>query len=233
MINLPLIFGALGPIFALILLGLSLRRLRVSRRRVLAGGGAPHLFHPVSSLADAAIWRWPGSADYAVLPVAAVVAVALLLGYDLGWSMPAAIVAEWWTGRAFTSVYQGAIRFQHLCGAGGGAGGVQRRGWRGCGAGDGDHDSVDQRTLRVGAERCTPAARRRSAASLRGLSTNPLILACLAGIGLNVSRDRLAVGIGGGAGDSGANGAAAGIAGGGRGIADGGDSTRPGLLAAA
>jgi malonate transporter len=46
---------------------------------------------------------------------------------------------------------------------------------------------------------------------LRGLIANPLILACLTRHRLEPERDRPAVGLGGGAGDSGAGGAAAGI----------------------
>ena len=112
MSNLPLIFGALGPIFAMILLGAGLRWLRFPGDSFwpMAERFTYFLLFPALLVRELALARL---ADYAVKPVALVI-VLLLSG------MTAAVYAlrPWLRveGPAFTSVYQGVIRFNTYVG---------------------------------------------------------------------------------------------------------------------
>ena len=110
--DLPLILGALGPIFAIMLLGLGLRRLGFPGEDFWPATErfTYWILFPALLLHHLALARL---ADYPVGPVATVI-VALLLG------MTAVIygVRTWLKvdGPAFTSVYQGVIRFNTYVG---------------------------------------------------------------------------------------------------------------------
>jgi len=182
MSNLPLILGALGPIFAMILLGSGLRWLQ------FPGDGfwpaaerfTYFILFPALLVRQLALARLT---DYAVGPVAVII-VALLLGITaIVYTLRPWLKVD---GPAFTSIYQGVIRFNTYVGL-----------------------SVVLAVFH--AEGGTVAAlvmaimiplinvlcvlvlsvHADGGASIvgvmRSLITNPLILACLAGIGLNVT----------------------------------------------
>ncbi len=180
--NASLILGALGPVFALILLGLGLRRLG------FPGDGfwpaaerfTYFLLFPALLVQRLAVARL---GDYAVGPVAVVI-VAILLG------MTALIYGfrPWLRvdGPAFTSVYQGVIRFNTYIGLAVALAVFHAEG-----------GTVAALVMAImiplinvlcvlvltihagGSATVTGVA--------RGLITNPLIVACLTGIGLNLS----------------------------------------------
>ncbi|QQS55659.1 MAG: AEC family transporter [Candidatus Competibacteraceae bacterium] len=182
MTSLPLILGALGPIFALILLGLGLRRLGFpgdgfwpAAERLTYFLLFPALL--VNRLAQARL------EEYAVGPVAVVV-VALLLG------MTALVYAlrPWLgvDGPAFSSVYQGAIRFNTYVGLAVALAVFHAEG--GTVAALVMALMIPMINVLCVLVLSAHAGRAASAASvLRGLITNPLILGCLVGIGLNLS----------------------------------------------
>ena len=182
MTNLPLILGALGPIFLLILLGLGLRRLGFpgdgfwpAAERLTYFLLFPALL--VNRLAQARL------DEYAVGPVAVVV-VALLLGMTvLVYALRPWLGVD---GPAFSSVYQGAIRFNTYVGLAvalavfGAEGGTVAA-------------LVMALMIPLINVLCVLVLSAHAGGSvsvagvLRGLITNPLILACLVGVGLNLS----------------------------------------------
>ncbi len=182
MSNLPLILGALGPIFALILLGLGLRRLGFpgdgfwpAAERLTYFLLFPALL--VNRLAQARL------EEYAVGPVAVVV-VALLLG------MTALVYAlrPWLgvDGPAFSSAYQGAIRFNTYVGLAVALAMFHAEG--GTVAALVMALMIPPINVLCVLVLSAHAGRAASTTSvLRGLISNPLILGCLVGIGLNLS----------------------------------------------
>lgn len=182
MTNLPLIFGALGPIFALIVLGLGLNRGGFPGPSFWPGAEriAYFILFPALLVHRLALARLD---QYAVAPVAAVI-VAQLLG------MTALVYAlrRWLQtdGPAFSSVYQGAIRFNTYVGlavvlalfpAEGGAVAALIM-------------AIMIPLINVLCVLVLNAHANGSATVmgiLRDLGANPLILACLIGIVLNVS----------------------------------------------
>lgn len=182
MTNLPLIVGALGPIFAMIVLGAGLQRLQ------FPGDGfwpaaerfTYFILFPALLVRQLALARL---ADYAVKPVALII-VALLLG------MTAMVYAlrPWLhvDGPAFTSVYQGVIRFNTYVGlavvlavfhAEGGTVAALVMAIM--------IPSINVLCVLVLTAHAGGGAT--GGGILRGLVTNPLIAACLVGIGLNVT----------------------------------------------
>ena len=182
MSNLLLILGALGPIFALILLGLGLRRLGFpgdgfwpAAERLTYFLLFPALL--VNRLAQARL------EEYAVGPVAVVI-TALLLG------MTALVYAlrPWLKvdGPAFSSVYQGSVRFNTYVGLA-----VVLAVFHA----EGGTVAALVMALMIPMINvlCVLVLSAHAGGTVtvgmvaRGLLTNPLILACLAGIGLNQS----------------------------------------------
>ena len=182
MSNLLLILGALGPIFALILLGLGLRRLGFpgdgfwpAAERLTYFLLFPALL--VNRLAQARL------EEYAVGPVAVVI-TALLLG------MTALVYAlrPWLKvdGPAFSSIYQGSVRFNTYVGLA-----VVLAVFHA----EGGTVAALVMALMIPMINvlCVLVLSAHAGGSIsvigvvRGLLTNPLILACLAGIGLNQS----------------------------------------------
>jgi len=182
MTNLPLILGALGPIFTLILIGFGLRRAG------FPGDGfwpaaerfTYFILFPALLIQRLALSR---IGDYAVLPVAAVIITLLLTMTALVY-----LLRPWFKvdGPGFTSIYQGAIRFNTYVGlavalaifnpeAGAVAALVM---------------AIMIPTINV---LCVLVLNLHAGGKatvggvVRGLVGNPLILACLAGIGLNLS----------------------------------------------
>jgi len=182
MTNLPLILGALGPIFTLILIGFGLRRAG------FPGDGfwpaaerfTYFILFPALLIQRLALSR---IGDYAVLPVAAVIITLLLTMTALVY-----LLRPWFKvdGPGFTSIYQGAIRFNTYVGlavalaifnpeAGAVAALVM---------------AIMIPTINV---LCVLVLNLHAGGKatvggvVRGLIGNPLILACLAGIGLNLS----------------------------------------------
>ena len=110
--SLPLVFGVLGPIFALILLGLGLRRLdfpgdnfwpEIERFTYF-------LLFPALLVHRLALARLE---EYAVGPVAAIIVAQLLVMTALVYALRPWLNVD---GPAFSSVYQGAIRFNTYIG---------------------------------------------------------------------------------------------------------------------
>lgn len=177
--NLPLVLGALGPIFALILLGLGLRRFG------FPGDGfwpaaerfTYFILFPALLVHRLALARL---GDYAVGPVAGVI-VALLSGMTLVvYAFRPCLKVD---GPAFTSVYQGVIRFNTYVGlavvlavfpAEGGTVAALVM-------------AIMIPLINVLCVLVLNAHAGGSATLAGGLATNPLILACLIGIGLNVT----------------------------------------------
>ena len=180
--NFPLILGALGPIVALILLGLGLRRMG------FPGDGfwpaaerfTYFILFPALLIHHLSLARL---GDYAVRSVAAVI-VTLLLG------MTAVVYAirPWLTvdGPGFTSVYQGVIRFNTYVGLAVVFAVFHTEG-----------GTVAALVMAIMIPLINVlcvlvlVAHVGGAVTVggvvRGLVTNPLILACLLGIGLNVT----------------------------------------------
>ena len=180
--NLPLILGALGPIFALIVLGLGLKR------SGFPGDGfwpaAERLTYfvlfPALLVQRLALARLD---EYAVGPVAAVI-VAMLLGMTaLVYALRPWLKVE---GPAFTSVYQGVIRFNTYVGLAVALAVFHTEG----GAVAALVMAIMIPLINV---LCVLVLTVHAGGSAtvagvaRGLMTNPLILACLTGIGLNQS----------------------------------------------
>lgn len=182
MSNLSLILGALGPIFALILLGLGLQRFGFPGDSFwpAAERFTYFILFPALLVHRLALSRL---GDYAVLPVALSIAALLL-------SMTALVYAlrPWLNvdGPAFTSIYQGVIRFNTYVGLavmlalfhaeGGTAAALVMAIMIPM------INVLCVLVLSVHAHQSVTAS-----GVLRGLLTNPLILGCLIGIGLNVS----------------------------------------------
>ncbi len=182
MTNLPLILGALGPIFTLILIGFGLRRAG------FPGDGfwpaaerfTYFILFPALLIQRLALSR---IGDYAVLPVAAVI-ITLLLGM----TALVYLLRRWFKidGPGFTSIYQGAIRFNTYVGlavvlavfnpeAGAVAALVMAI-------------MIPMiNVLCVLVLNLHAGGKATVGGVVRGLVGNPLILACLAGIGLNLS----------------------------------------------
>ncbi len=180
--HLPLILGALGPIFALILLGLGLRR------SGFPGDGfwpaaerfTYFLLFPALLVHRLALSRL---GDYAVGPVAVVI-VALLLGM----TALVCVLRPWLKvdGPAFTSVYQGVIRFNTYVGLAVVLAVFQA-----------DGGTVAALVMAIMIPLINvlcvlvltvhAGGSATMAGVARGLLTNPLILGCLTGIGLNLS----------------------------------------------
>ncbi len=180
--NLPLGLGALGPIFALILLGLGLRRLG------FPGDGfwptaerfTYFILFPALLVHRLALSRL---GDYAVLPVAGIIITLLLTMTALVYALrPWLKVDE----PAFTSIYQGVIRFNTYVGLavvlavfhaeGGTVAALVMAIMIPC------INVLCVLVLSAHAHQAVTVS-----GVLRGLLTNPLILGCLIGIGLNVS----------------------------------------------
>ena len=180
--NLPLILGALGPIFTLILCGLGLRRMG------FPGDGfwpaaerfTYFILFPALLVHRLALSRWE---DYAVLPTALVIVAVLLTMTALTYALrPWLKVNE----PAFTSIYQGAIRFNTYVGLavvlamfhteGGTVAALVMAIMIPC---------INVLCVLVLSAHAHRVITVRSV--LRGLLTNPLILGCLIGIGLHVS----------------------------------------------
>jgi predicted permease len=182
MSNLSLILGALGPIFAMILLGLGLRWLQ------FPGDGfwpsaerfTYFILFPALLVRQLALARL---GDYAVGPVAVVIVLLLLAMTAVVYGLRPWLKVD---GPAFSSVYQGVIRFNTYVGLSVVLAVFHTEGGTVAAlvmaimiplinvlcvlvlnAHAGGGATVD----RVG----------------KGLMTNPLILACLVGIGLNVT----------------------------------------------
>lgn len=182
MSHLPLIFSALGPIFALILLGLGLRRFGFPGDGFWPAAERLTYFILFPALLAHRL-ALSQLSDYAVLPVALVIAALLL-------SMTALVYAlrPWLNvdGPAFTSIYQGVIRFNTYVGlavmlalfhAEGGAAAALVMAIM-----IPMINVLCVLVLSVHAHQSVTAS-----GVLRGLLTNPLILGCLIGIGLNMS----------------------------------------------
>ncbi len=182
MSNLSLILGALGPIFTMILLGLGLRWLQ------FPGDG----FWPAAErftyfiLFPALLVRELAHArlgDYAVGPVAVVIVLLLLIMTAVIYALRPWLRVD---GPAFTSVYQGVIRFNTYVGLS-----VVLAVFHTEGA------AVAALVMAIMIPLinilCVLVLNAHvgggaTAGSVgKGLITNPLILACLAGIGLNVT----------------------------------------------
>ena len=182
MSNLSLIFGALGPIFALILLGLSLRWFG------FPGDGfwpaaerfTYFILFPALLVHRLALSRL---GDYAVLPVVFIIVALLLTMTALVYALRSWLNVD---GPAFTSVYQGVIRFNTYVGLavvlalfhaeGGTAAALVM--------------AIMIPLINVLCVLVLSAHAHQLVTVngvLRGLLTNPLILGCLIGIGLNVS----------------------------------------------
>ena len=182
MSNLSLILGALGPIFALILLGLSLRWFG------FPGDGfwpaaerfTYFILFPALLVHRLALSRL---GDYAVLPVAFIIVALLLTMTALVYALRSWLNVD---GPAFTSVYQGVIRFNTYVGLavvlalfhaeGGTAAALVM--------------AIMIPLINVLCVLVLSAHAHQLVTVngvLRGLLTNPLILGCLIGIGLNVS----------------------------------------------
>ena len=180
--HLPLILGALGPIFALILLGLGLRRFGFPGDGFWPAAERLTYFilFPALLVQRLALSRL---GDYAVGPVAVVI-VAMLLG------MTALVYAlrPWLKvdGPAFSSVYQGVIRFNTYVGLAVALAVFHAEG--------GTVAALVMaimipliNVLCVLVLTAHAGGSATVAGVTRGLITNPLILACLTGIGLNLS----------------------------------------------
>jgi malonate transporter and related proteins len=180
--NLSLIFSALGPIFALILLGLGLRRCG------FPGDGfwpaaeriTYFLLFPALLVHRLALARL---GDYAVGPVAVIIVAQLLAMTALVYALRPWLRVD---GPAFTSVYQGAIRFNTYVGLAVALAVFHTEG-----------GTVAALIMAIMIPLinvlCVLVLNLHVDGSVtvtgvtRGLITNPLLLACLIGIGLNLS----------------------------------------------
>jgi len=179
--NLPLILGALGPIFALILLGYGLRRYG------FPGDGfwpaaerfTYFILFPALLIHRLALARL---GDYAVGPVATIIVILLLGMTALVYALQPWLRVE---GPAFTSVYQGVIRFNTYVGLA-----------LALAVFHADGGTVAALVMAIMIPLinvlCVLVLTVHSGGALsvrgllRGLLTNPLLLACLIGIGLNL-----------------------------------------------
>jgi predicted permease len=180
--NSYLILGALGPVFALILLGLGLRRFGFPGDGFWPAAERLTYFilFPALLVQRLAVARL---SDYAVGPVVAV-AVAMLLGMTaLVYGLRPWLKVD---GPAFTSVYQGVIRFNTYVGLAVALAVFHAEG-----------GTVAALVMAIMIPLinvlCVLVLNAHAGGSVtvagvaRGLITNPLILACLTGIGLNLS----------------------------------------------
>ena len=182
MSSLPLILGALGPIFGLILIGFSLRRVGFSGDGFWPAAERLTYFvlFPALLIQRLALSR---IGDYAVLPVAVVIITLLLLMTALVY-----LLRPWLkvNGPAFSSVYQGAIRFNTYVGLAVALAVFNPEG----GAVAALVMAIMIPSINV---LCVLVLNLHAGGNatvggvVRGLIGNPLILACLAGIGLNLS----------------------------------------------
>jgi hypothetical protein len=182
MINLPLIFGALGPIFTLILIGFGLRRMSFPGDAFWPAAECFTYFvlFPALLIQRLALSR---IGDYAVLPVAVVIIILLLTMTALVYLLRPWLHVD---GPAFTSVYQGAIRFNTYVGLAVVLAVLNP-----------ESGAVAALVMAI----MIPAinvlcvlvlnlhtgGKATVGGVARGLIGNPLILACLTGIGLNLS----------------------------------------------
>ena len=180
--NLSLVVGALGPIFALILLGLGLRRLG------FPGDGfwptverfTYFLLFPALLVHRLALARLD---QYAVGPVAAIIVVQLLGMTALAYALRPWLKVD---GPAFSSVYQGAIRFNTYVGLAVALAVFHAEGGTAAAL-------VMAIMIPLINVLCVLVLNAHAGGSatvngvMRGLIANPLILACLTGIGLNLS----------------------------------------------
>ena len=180
--QLPIILSALGPIFTLILLGFGLRRFG------FPGDGfwpaaerfTYFILFPALLVQRLALARL---GDYAVGPVAAVIVLLLLGMTALVYALRPWLKVD---GPAFTSVYQGAIRFNTYVGLAVALAVFQAEG-----------GTVAALVMAIMIPLinvlCVLVLTVHAGGSVtvagvaRGLMTNPLILGCLTGIGLNLS----------------------------------------------
>ena len=180
--NLPLVLGALGPIFTLILLGLGLRRLG------FPGEGfwpaverfTYFLLFPALLVHRLALARL---GEYAVGPVATIIVVQLLAMTALVYALRPWLKVD---GPAFSSVYQGAIRFNTYVGLAVALAVFHAKG-----------GTVAALVMAIMIPLinvlCVLVLNAHAGGSAtvggvaRSLIANPLILACLTGIGLNLS----------------------------------------------
>jgi hypothetical protein len=180
--GLPLILGALGPIFTLIVLGLGLRRFGFPGESFWPAAERLTYFvlFPALLAQRLALARL---GDYAVGPVAAVIVALLLSMTALAYLLRPWLKVD---GPAFTSVYQGVIRFNTYVGLAvvlavfpAEAGAVAAL--------------VMAIMIPLINVLCVLVLTVHAGGSVtvagvaRGLIANPLILACLTGIGLNAS----------------------------------------------
>ena len=180
--NLPLILGALGPIFALILLGLGLRRIGFPGDGFWPAAERLTYFVLFPALL---VHRMALSqlGDYAVGSVTVVVAALLLAMTALLYVLRPWLKVD---GPAFTSVYQGAIRFNTYVGLAVVLAVFHAEG-----------GTVAALIMAIMIPLinvlCVLVLSAHSGKSVtvtgiaRGLMANPLILGCLIGIGLNLS----------------------------------------------
>ncbi|MCP5159142.1 MAG: AEC family transporter [Gammaproteobacteria bacterium] len=181
--NLLLIFSALGPIFALILFGLGLRRVGFPGDGFWPAAERLTYFvlFPALLVHRLALSRL---GDYAVGSVAVVAVVVLLSMTVLIYSLRPWLKID---GPAFTSVYQGAIRFNTYVGLAVAVAVFHTEG----GTVAALIMAIMIPLINVLCVLVLSAHAGGSATIsgvLRGLITNPLILACLIGIGLNLSQ---------------------------------------------
>ncbi len=180
--NLPLILGALGPIFALILLGLGLRRCGFPGDEFwLAAERLTYFILFPALLAHRLALSRLG--DYAVLPVAGVIVALLLTMTALAYALRPWLSVD---GPAFTSVYQGVVRFNTYVGLAVVLAVFQAEG-----------GTVAALIMAIMIPFINVlcvlvlSAHAHGSATVRGVSwsliANPLILGCLTGIGLNLS----------------------------------------------
>lgn len=180
--NLSPIIGALGPIFALILLGLGLRRFG------FPGDGfwpaaeriTYFLLFPALLVHRLALARL---GDYAVGPVVGIIVALLLAMTALAYALRPWLRVD---GPAFTSVYQGMIRFNTYVGLAVALALFHAEG--------GTVAALIMaimipliNVLCVLVLNLHAGGTATAVGVVRGLIANPLILACLTGIGLNLS----------------------------------------------
>lgn len=182
MSNLPLVLGALGPIFTLILLGLGLRQMD------FPGTGfwpaverfTYFLLFPALLVHRLALARLD---QYAVGPVATIIVAQLLGMTALVYALRPWLKVD---GPAFSSVYQGSIRFNTYVGLAVALAAFHTEG--------GTVAALIMammipliNVLCVLVLNIHAGGSATIAGVLRDLSANPLILGCLTGIGLNLS----------------------------------------------
>lgn len=182
MSNLSLILGALGPIFAMILLGLGLQRLQFPGDDFWpeAERFTYFILFPALLVRQLALARL---GDYAVGPVVMIIVVLLATMTALLYALRPGLRVE---GPAFTSIYQGVVRFNTYVGLSVVLAVFHAEG--------GTVAALVMaimipllNVLCVLVLSAHTGGGTTVSGVTRGLITNPLILACLAGIGLNVT----------------------------------------------